>query len=96
MLNQVTIMIFMLTLVSGAQIGTQQAKVSIIQMESVTITRKTWLTEETKKGQEETIKTIKGSAIISERYVQEAHLLANNLLPPINMEKIHYPKHRRK
>ena len=51
------------------------------------IKRTTWITEETQNGQENTLKIIKGPAIISERYVQEAHLIARELIEPFNIEK---------
>ena len=65
----------MITMISGAQIGTSQSEISIIQIESIILKRSTWLTEEN-ENKKETIKIIKGQAIISERYIEEAHLIA--------------------
>ena len=51
------------------------------------IKRKTWITDEPQIGQEKTLKIIKGTAIISERYIQEAHLIASGLMEPLDIEK---------
>ena len=55
----------------------------------MTIKRTTWITEEIQNDQESTLKIIKGTVIISERYVQEAHLIALGLIKPFNIEKKH-------
>jgi hypothetical protein len=51
------------------------------------ISRKTWITEKTQIGQQKILKTLKGSAIISERYTQEAQMIASELGMPINIER---------
>ena len=87
---------FLFTVVTGAQIGTSQPEISIMQIDSMTIKRTTWITEEIQNDQESTLKIIKGTAIISERYVQEADLIALGLIKSLNIEKKQYPKHKKK
>ena len=82
-----SILLILFTAASSAQIGTSHTKISIMQINSIEISRKTWISEVTQTEQQETLKTIKGSAIISERYIQEAHQIISELGKPIRIEK---------
>ena len=58
-----------------------------MQIDSMKISRKTWITEEIQAGPQKILKIAKGTAIISERYIQEAQIIASELGKPINIEK---------
>merc|ERR1712015_168593 len=77
----------LVTVASSAQIGTSHSKISIMQIDSMKISRKTWITTETQTGPQKILKVLKGNAIISERYIQEAQMIASELGKPINIEK---------
>ena len=79
-------LIMLITMASGAQIGTSHPKISIMQINSIEISRKTWISE-TPQNIKETLKIIKGEAIISERYVQEAQQIINDLGKPLRIER---------
>ena len=78
---------FLITVASSAQIGTSHSEISIMQIDSMKISRKTWITEETQAGPQKILKIAKGTAIISERYIQEAQIIASELGDPVNIEK---------
>ena len=82
-----TILLILFTVASGAQIGTSHTKISIMQINSIEISRKTWISEKPVNELQQTLKTIKGSAIISERYVKEAHQIVTELGEPLRIEK---------
>ena len=77
----------LITVASSAQIGTSHSEISIMQIDSMKISRKTWITEETQAGPQKILKIAKGTAIISERYIQEAQIIASELGDPVNIEK---------
>ena len=85
-LKVIASIIMLVTAASGAQIGTSHAKVSIMQINSIEISRKTWISENP-QDIKEIVKIIKGPAIISERYVQEAKQIINDLGKPLRIEK---------
>ena len=58
-----------------------------MQIDSMKISRTTWITTETQEGPMKILKVLKGDAIISERYIQEAQMIASELGKPINIEK---------
>merc|ERR1712030_193784 len=82
-----SILIALSLMTASAQIGTSHNKISIMQIDSMKISRKTWVTAETQEGPMRILKVIKGDAIISERYIQEAQMIASELGKPINIEK---------
>ena len=46
--STISLLLFMITIISGAQIGTSQSEISIMQIESIIVKRSTWLTEKMK------------------------------------------------
>ena len=86
-LIQALALLSLVTIISGAQIGTSPTGISVIQIDSMALKRTTWITEETLEGQKETLKTIRGSAIISDRYANEARNIAYGLSRPYNIEQ---------
>merc|ERR1712030_126731 len=85
--NKIFLSIIMLiTVASGAQIGTSHEKISIMQINSIDISRKTWISE-TSQNTKTTLRIIKGPAIISERYVQETQQIIKDIGKPLRIEK---------
>ena len=80
------ILIMLIAMASGAQIGTSHPRISIMQINSIEISRKTWISE-IPQNIKETLKIVKGPAIISERYVQEAQQIITDLGKPLRIEK---------
>merc|ERR1712030_165871 len=78
--------IMLITVASGAQIGTSHEKISIMQINSIDISRKTWISE-TSQNTKTTLRIIKGPAIISERYIQETQQIIKDIGKPLRIEK---------
>merc|ERR1712030_123682 len=81
-----SILIALSLMTASAQIGTSHNKISIMQIDSMKILRKTWITADIQEGPMRILKVVKGDAIISERYIQEAQLIASELGKPIKIE----------
>ena len=95
-MTQILALAFLITAASSAQIGTSHSEISIMQIDSMKISRKTWITEETQAGPQKILKIAKGTAIISERYIQEAQTIASELGDPVNIKKTQSRKNKKK